>query len=52
MNKRTALSWSGGKDCCLALDVLVKQGFEVACLVTTVPEEMGGLLGMERRLTL
>ncbi|MGA8941386.1 MAG: diphthine--ammonia ligase [Thermoactinomyces sp.] len=45
MNKRTALSWSGGKDSCLALDTLVKQGFEVACLVTTVPEELGRTFG-------
>ncbi len=45
LNKRTALSWSGGKDSCLALDALVKQGFEVACLVTTVPEEIGRTFG-------
>jgi diphthine-ammonia ligase len=39
--KNIALSWSGGKDGCMALDKLVKQGFHIACLVTTVPKEMG-----------
>ncbi|WP_404328710.1 diphthine--ammonia ligase [Mesobacillus maritimus] len=43
--KRLALSWSGGKDGCLALDVLVKQGIEVSCLVTTVPYEIGRTFG-------
>ncbi|KAB7705350.1 diphthine--ammonia ligase [Bacillus aerolatus] len=41
MVKRIALSWSGGKDSCLALDSLVNQKYELACLVTTVPQEMG-----------
>ncbi|WP_100330311.1 Dph6-related ATP pyrophosphatase [Bacillus xiapuensis] len=45
MNNRIALSWSGGKDSCLALDQLVKQGYEVACLITTVPEELGRTFG-------
>ncbi|SEN70761.1 MJ0570-related uncharacterized domain-containing protein [Mesobacillus persicus] len=43
--KRLALSWSGGKDGCLALDVLTRQGIEVACLVTTVPAEIGRTFG-------
>ncbi|CAM3685477.1 diphthine--ammonia ligase [Cytobacillus oceanisediminis] len=42
---RVALSWSGGKDSCLALEVLVKQGVEVACLITTVPAEIGRTFG-------
>lgn len=45
MKKRVALSWSGGKDSCLALDKLTKQGVEVACLVTTVPVEIGRTFG-------
>ncbi len=45
MKKRVALSWSGGKDGCLALDVLIKQGVNVACLVTTVPKENGRTFG-------
>ncbi|WP_053363203.1 diphthine--ammonia ligase [Bacillus sp. FJAT-27251] len=43
--KRLALSWSGGKDGCLALDVLVKQGVDIECLVTTVPAEIGRTFG-------
>lgn len=43
--KRVALSWSGGKDSCLALDKLTKQGVEVACLITTVPIEIGRTFG-------
>lgn len=41
LRKRIALSWSGGKDSCQALDELVKQGYEIACLVTTAPKETG-----------
>ncbi|MDQ0215866.1 uncharacterized protein (TIGR00290 family) [Oikeobacillus pervagus] len=41
MKKRIALSWSGGKDSCITLDRLVKESFEVACLVTTVPKNSG-----------
>jgi diphthine-ammonia ligase len=43
--KKLALSWSGGKDGCLALDVLKRQGVEVPCLVTTVPAEIGRTFG-------
>jgi diphthine-ammonia ligase len=50
MKKRLALSWSGGKDGCLALDVLIKQGMEIACLVTTVPEEIGRTFGHGEKL--
>ncbi|GIN87678.1 ATP pyrophosphatase [Heyndrickxia sporothermodurans] len=39
--KRIALSWSGGKDSCLALHKLVSQNYEIACLVTTAPRETG-----------
>ncbi|KON88681.1 hypothetical protein AF332_18975 [Sporosarcina globispora] len=45
MRKKVVLSWSGGKDSCLALDVLIKQGYEVACLLTTVPQEIGRTFG-------
>ncbi|MFE8699226.1 diphthine--ammonia ligase [Cytobacillus sp. FJAT-54145] len=45
MNKRLALSWSGGKDGCMALHTLVQQGYTIACLVTTVPAEMGRTFG-------
>lgn len=49
MNKRIALSWSGGKDCCMALNTLIQQGFEVVCLVTTVPKELGRTFGHGER---
>ncbi|MFP5112118.1 diphthine--ammonia ligase [Bacillaceae bacterium C204] len=49
MNKRIALSWSGGKDCCMALDTLQSQGYEVVCLVTTVPKELGRTFGHGER---
>ena len=49
MNKRIALSWSGGKDCCMALDTLLSQGFEVVCLITTVPKELGRTFGHGER---
>ncbi|WML60400.1 diphthine--ammonia ligase [Neobacillus sp. PS2-9] len=45
MKKRIALSWSGGKDCCMALDMLIKKGYEIACFVTTVPKELGRTFG-------
>ncbi|KZN98151.1 diphthine--ammonia ligase [Bacillus badius] len=40
MAKRIALSWSGGKDSCMALERLVAAGYEVVLLVTTVPQEL------------
>lgn len=49
MKKRIALSWSGGKDCCMALDKLIQKGYEVACLVTTVPKEIGRTFGHGER---
>ncbi|WML39543.1 diphthine--ammonia ligase [Neobacillus sp. OS1-2] len=49
MKKRVALSWSGGKDCCMALDTLIEKGYEVACLVTTVPKELGRTFGHGER---
>ncbi|MBT2725292.1 diphthine--ammonia ligase [Bacillus sp. ISL-46] len=49
MKKRIALSWSGGKDCCMALDTLISHGFEVVCLVTTVPKELGRTFGHGER---
>jgi diphthine-ammonia ligase len=49
LKKRIALSWSGGKDCCMALDTLILQGFEVVCLVTTVPKELGRTFGHGER---
>ncbi|MCM3766919.1 diphthine--ammonia ligase [Neobacillus niacini] len=39
MKNRIILSWSGGKDSCLALDVLIQQGYEIVSLVTTKPED-------------
>ncbi|MCM3668628.1 diphthine--ammonia ligase [Mesobacillus maritimus] len=50
--KKLALSWSGGKDACLALDVLTTQGIEVACLVTTVPKELGRTFGHGEKMEL
>ena len=49
LKKRIALSWSGGKDCCMALDTLIKQGYEVVSLVTTVPKEHGRTFGHGER---
>ncbi|WP_318184022.1 diphthine--ammonia ligase [Metabacillus idriensis] len=45
MVKKIALSWSGGKDGCMALHKLIQQGHEIACLVTTVPAELGRTFG-------
>ncbi|GAB4073842.1 diphthine--ammonia ligase [Barrientosiimonas marina] len=39
MPKQVALSFSGGKDSCLALYYLQKQGVDVKCLLTTVLED-------------
>ncbi|MEH7308204.1 diphthine--ammonia ligase [Neobacillus drentensis] len=50
MKKRIALSWSGGKDCCMALDTLHSQGYEVAFLLTTVPIELGRTFGHGERI--
>src|SRR5690606_8773656 len=36
---RIALSWSAGKDSCMALHELINRGGEVARLLTTVPQE-------------
>lgn len=36
MNMKVALSFSGGKDSCLALYRLQQQGYHVVCLLTTV----------------
>lgn len=52
MKKRIALSWSGGKDCCLALDTLIKQGYEIVSLLTTVPTELGRTFGHGERTEL
>ncbi|MFL6554990.1 MAG: diphthine--ammonia ligase [Bacillus sp. (in: firmicutes)] len=49
MKQKIALSWSGGKDCCMALDTLHSQGYEVVCLVTTVPKELGRTFGHGER---
>lgn len=45
MKNKIALSWSGGKDGCMALHHLVEQGYEIACLLTTVPVEIGRTFG-------
>lgn len=39
MNTRVALSFSGGKDSCLAVHQLQKNNIEIACLLTTIWEE-------------
>ncbi|MFD0673333.1 diphthine--ammonia ligase [Cohnella sp. GCM10027633] len=49
---RVALSWSGGKDSCMAYDRLAQDGYEVACLVTTVPREIGRTFGHGERIEL
>ncbi|GHH99235.1 diphthine--ammonia ligase [Neobacillus kokaensis] len=49
MKKRIVLSWSGGKDGCLALHTLIEQGYEVVSLVTTVPKELGRTFGHGER---
>lgn len=49
---RVALSWSGGKDSCMTLDKLVREGFEVVCLLTTVPVEIGSTFGHGEKLEL
>ncbi|MCM3718136.1 diphthine--ammonia ligase [Fictibacillus phosphorivorans] len=37
--KKTAVCWSGGKDCCLALDQLLKEKHEMVCLLSMVSKE-------------
>ncbi|CAH2717047.1 hypothetical protein BACCIP111895_04236 [Neobacillus rhizosphaerae] len=49
MKKRIALSWSGGKDCCIALDTLIQNGYEIVSLITTVPKELGRTFGHGER---
>lgn len=39
MAKKIALSFSGGKDSCLALYKLKQHGIEISCLITTVWQE-------------
>lgn len=45
LKKKTAVSWSGGKDGCMALHKLAAEGVEIACLITTVPAETGRTFG-------
>ncbi|OKL36058.1 diphthine--ammonia ligase [Domibacillus mangrovi] len=52
MKKRYALSWSGGKDCTMALHLLKTQGVDVVCLVTTVPNETGRTFGHDEKTEL
>ena len=42
---RVALSWSGGKDACFSVHKLKEQGFEVVCLLTTIPKELNVTFG-------
>ncbi|WP_430510520.1 diphthine--ammonia ligase [Gottfriedia solisilvae] len=41
MAERIAISWSGGKDCCLALHRLIESNQEVACLFSMVSKKDG-----------
>jgi diphthine-ammonia ligase len=52
MEKRYALSWSGGKDCTMALHLLKAQGVDVVCLITTVPIETGRTFGHDEKMEL
>lgn len=53
MQKKMALSWSGGKDSCMALELLARGGeYEVSCLLTTVPHEIGRTFGHGERVEL
>jgi uncharacterized protein (TIGR00290 family) len=54
MKQRVVLSWSGGKDCALALHELRRGGYEVAALLTTVTEGSGrvGMHAVRRELLL
>lgn len=42
MMENIALSWSGGKDGCMALHRLIEQGHSVKCLFTTLPDDIDG----------
>ncbi|HZG73459.1 MAG TPA: diphthine--ammonia ligase [Chondromyces sp.] len=45
MKRKVAVSWSGGKDCCMVLDHLINEGHEIAYLLTTLPKEIGRTFG-------
>lgn len=36
--KRVVISWSGGKDCCMCLDRVIQQGYQVEGLITMVTD--------------
>src|SRR2546428_985234 len=38
-NKRSAVLWTGGKDCALAMHEAMQQGYEIVKLVTFAPKE-------------
>ena len=50
MNKTVALSFSGGKDSCLALYELKQQGIDIACLLTTVWKESNQTVAHDEKL--
>lgn len=45
MKKKVALSWSGGKDAAMCLQKLHEKGYEMTCLLTTIPKEIDRTFG-------
>lgn len=45
MNRNVIVSWSGGKDACMALEKLTGEGYRIVYLVTTIPKETDHTFG-------